>query len=303
MEGQGAEVDVDVCTLFEELLAPSPNATQSAQTRAFIVNRQAGNHLCFLLDSTRFMALPPEVQLRVMLLLDAGLSAGYCSVIRLRLSCENGHLVRKLLELLRAITTPATVAAVAPDEQRRSSSAGREQQGSCDLVQILGRVLGVVCSAGIEIDELKSILRELRVPSRSTPPLLDALSVMSRSRKHEVAIGGDRGVVRSIFDFGGGGAGLVLPATRWPFPQEYQIAAWVRVEPCAVSGSSGTSERAMGKAHLFTCTTDTGAGVDFYIQVARLLRLVDFTALVAAARILSGIPFRQQSVGSRGITS
>lgn len=271
MEVHAEDLSLDVCALFDELLASSPSTNSSAQTRAFIVNRQAGRYLCRLLDSTRFLALSPEVQLQVMLLLDAGLSAGYFSVVRLRLSCDSGYLVQKLLELLRSLaaTSATTVPAVASDDQCCRSSAARGED-ACDLVRLLARILGMVCFAGIEIDELKAVLRELRVPSRSTPPLLDALSVMSRSRKREVAIAGDGRAARSIFDFGGDGAGLVLPVAHWPFHQEYQIVTWVRVEPSAATGSTGspgTSETATGKAHLVTCTTDTGAGVDYYIQV------------------------------------
>ena len=101
MKDPGAELGLDVGTLFDELRTPSPSENKTKPTRGFVVNRQAGNDLCSLLGTATFMALSAEVQLRVASLLYEGLSASYCSVVRLRLSCEGGRLVWKLLDLLR----------------------------------------------------------------------------------------------------------------------------------------------------------------------------------------------------------
>lgn len=281
MEGQGALLaDVDVYTLFGEFLVPPPHegdVTQATQTRVFVVNRQAGLEVCSLLDATRFMALSGDAQLQIVSLLDVGLSAGHCSAVRLRLSCESGQLVRRLLELLKVLP-----AAGPGNEQTRTAG----QQNTGDLMQVLSRVFGMVCSTGVGVDELKGLLHELRVPSASTLPLLGALPVMVRSGKscntwkedsgnREAVMGVDSSgeAIESIFDFGGDGAGLVLPVAHWPFAQEYQIAAWVRVEQSAGLASRAKLGTAAAKAHLVTFTTETGAGVDYYIQVVRLANL------------------------------
>lgn len=276
MKDRGASLAaaaIDVCTLFGEFLLPPPHehdVNQATPTRAFVVNRQAGLEVCSLLDLTRYMALPGEVQVQIMSLLHVGLSAGHCSAVRLRLSCESGQLVRRLLELLKGLAAAGGVGDGAGDEQ--TGTAGQQHTG--DLIQLLSRVLGMVCSAGVGVDELKGILHELRAPSASTLPLLGALSVMVRSdrscntRKEDSRNHPD--MIEDIFDFGGDGAGLVLPVVHWPFAQEYQIAAWVRVEQPAGLGFRPKLGTATAKAHLVTLTTEMGAGIDYFIQVIQL---------------------------------
>lgn len=272
MKDRGASLGgIDVCTLFREFLRPPPHehdVKQATPTRAFVVNHQAGLEVCSLLDSTRFMALPGEVQLHIMSLLHEGLSGGHCSAVRLRLSCESGQLVRCLLELLKGLSAAWGAGDGAGDEQ--TGTAGQQHTG--DLIQVLSRVLGMVCSASVGVDELKGFLHELRAPSASTLPLLGALSMMVRSdrscnstRKEDSRNHPD--MIEDIFDFGGDGAGLVLPVAHWPFAQEYQIAAWVRVEQPAGLGPRAKLGMATAKAHLVTFTTEMGAGIDYYIQV------------------------------------
>ena len=141
-----------------------------------------------------------------------------------------------------------------------------------DLIQLLSRVLGMVCSAGLEVDELKGLLRELREPSAMTQPLVAALAVMTQrdtdSNKKSFAARGSLGcpAVQSIFNFDGKGAGLVLPTFLWPFVQEYQMVCWVRVEQPARSASVGV-HGTQKRAHLVTLTTQMGAGVDYYLEV------------------------------------
>ncbi|CAN0282628.1 unnamed protein product, partial [Ectocarpus sp. 4 AP-2014] len=159
-------------TIFGDLLVPPPyheegDPAKATQARTFVVNRRAGHALCSLLEASTFMALPGDIQRQVMILLEAGLSSGHCSVVRLRLSCEGGQLVRRVLGLLRGL--PATSA-----HAEDSPTAAGEQQDQASVIGVLGHVLGMVCSAGIGVNELKSLLHELRVPSLLTPPILDA---------------------------------------------------------------------------------------------------------------------------------
>lgn len=250
-----------VSALFGELLVPLPHEND-VHDRAFVVNRQAGRRLCCLLEGTRFFALAGDVQLQMVSLLDAGLNAGHCSAVRLRLSCEDGQLIECLVELLKGL-----IARVGGDG---ASFTPAEDNG---LIEVVGRVLGKVCSAGIRVDELKRLLQELRMPSALTPPLLGALSVMARSdgsNTRRQSSGICEEPMESMFDFGGDGAGLVLPVAHWPFPQEYQLVAWVRVEQSATSTAGGAKlKTAATRAHLITFTTEMGAGVDYYIQVLR----------------------------------
>lgn len=262
-------------TIFGDLLVPPPcheecDQDKATQARTFVVNRRAGHDLCSLLEASRFLALPGDVQRQVMVLLEAGLSCGHCSVVRLRLSCEGGQLVQRVLGLLRGLAATAT-------HGEDSPTAGGEQQDQASLIGTLGRVLGMVCSAGIGVNELKSLLHELRVPSMLTPPILDALSVMASRESHSrrnLAGGGKRkpmgvdcAAIGSMFTFGGDGAGLLLPVAAWPFTHEYQFAAWIRVEQSTGLEPPATRGGATRKAHLVTFTTDAGAGVDYYIQV------------------------------------
>lgn len=268
MEGQHVQDLARVCAIFNAMLGPLTTVDdmqevgafgRPSQLQSFVVNCRAGRDLCVLLEPQVFMALSEELQIRVLSLLDLGLGAGICSVIRLRISCESNQgsprLVWKLLGLLKELATQTE----------------RDCGLNNDNVQVLGRVLGMVCSAGIRVDELKAILREFRVPSVTTPPLLAALALMvpATTSNNSKGLGHQRGEhwqsvrgllgVPSMFNFSGEGAGLVLSSLHWPFPQEYQIAAWIRIEP-----SANLVQR---RSHLVTLTTPGGAGVDYYFQV------------------------------------
>lgn len=282
MEGNGTLLTgSDVYALFGELLAPPPHENVVYEG-TFVVNRQAGRRLCCVLQRDTFCSLSGDVQLQIMSLLDAGLNAGHCSAVRLRLGCEGGQLIGRLVELLKGLT--ARVA------DGRSPTAEQDS----GLIEVIGRALGKVCSAGMRVDELKGFLHGLRAPSALTPPLLSALSVMARrdgshtrmqssGNREETADIFRCETIESMFDFGGDGAGLVLPVTRWPFPEEYQLVVWVRVEHSAAF-PAGDAQLRTGKtrAHLVTFTTEMGAGVDYYIQVIRSLLQ---TVLVAATAI------------------
>lgn len=270
MEGNGTLLaGSNVSALFGEFLVPLPHES-GVNKGTFVVNQQAGRRLCCLLQGTRFFALAGDVQLQMISLLDVGLSAGHCSAVRLRLSCEGGELIELLVELLKGLT--------ARGGGGGGSSAAEQNSG---LIEVVGRVLGMVCSAGIGVHELKRLLRELRVPSALTPPLLGALSVMTGSDGSVTRMqsSGNREetvdhyyycceAMESMFDFGGDGAGLVLPVAHWPFPQEYQLVAWVRVDQSAALPAGGA------KLHLVTFQTEMGAGVDYYIQVIHGRRLL-----------------------------
>lgn len=262
MESRDSAVDADVCNLFGGLLVPPPDGNDALEgalrpeERAFVVNRRAGRDLCLQLQPNNFMALSGAIQARILSLMDEGLRAGLCSVIRLRLSCESSQIVWCLLELLKELTCRTDV------ETNRYT----EKRG---LIDALSRVVGMVCSAGLEVDELKGLLRELREPSAMTQPLVAALAVMTR---RDSASNNKSGAlkcpaVQSIFNFDGEGAGLVLPTVRWPFAQEYQILSWVRVEQPAASASVGV-HGAKRRVHLVTLTTQMGAGVDYYLEVS-----------------------------------
>lgn len=269
MEFRDSNADAAVCNLFGGLLVPPPDrndvheATASSslrpQQRAFVVNRRAGRELCLRLQPDKFMAAPGAMQTRILSLMDEGLRAGLCSVIRLRLSCESSQMVWCLLELLKGLTCGTDI------EPHQNTDKSR-------LIELLSRVLGMVCSAGLEVDELKGLLRELREPSAMTQPLVAALAVMTQrdtdSKKKSFAAGGTLRcpAVQSIFNFDGEGAGLVLPNVRWPFAQEYQMVCWVRVEQPARSASVGV-HGTKRRAHLVTLTTQMGAGVDYYLEV------------------------------------
>lgn len=268
MEGRDVQDCAGVCAIFDALLAPLTTVDEMEEVgafgrpshlRSFVVNCQAGRDLCVLLKPQVFMVLSAELQIRVMSLLNIGLGAGICSVIRLRISCESSQgsprLIWKLLGLLKEFAT------------QTERDCGLDK----NIVQVLGRVLGMVCSAGIRVDELKAILREFRVPSVTTPPLLAALALMvpATTSNNSKGFGHQREEhwqsvrrlfsVPSMFNFSGEGAGLVLPSLHWPFPQQYQIAAWIRTEP--------SENNARRRSHLVTLATSEGAGVDYYFQV------------------------------------
>ncbi|CAM9119961.1 unnamed protein product, partial [Sphacelaria rigidula] len=150
--------------------------------------------------------------------------------------------------------------------------ASERHSGGQEVIRLLARVIGVVTSARVEVDELKWILRELRVPSGLTLPLATALATIAPGGDifcDPRVAGADQGrscsaTVRSVFNFDGEGAGLVFPEMDWPFAQEYQIALWLRVE------SPARSETTVTRAHLLTLATHSGAGVDYYLEGSRL---------------------------------
>lgn len=286
-----AHPTMDVCRLFGGLLVPPPNAddverrstspgkpfTQQQprhlQYRTFVVNREAGRDLCTHLEPRIFMALPEATQAQVVFMMLAGLRAGICSAIRLRLSCEGDDLMWRLLDLLTELAAGRT-------ERAETRGGGQDEvtRDGGNVIPVLGQVLGMVGSAGVGVDELKGVLRALRIPSAITPPLMEALAVMaspsdSSARQWFARPGLVKDpccppAVRRMFNFDGEGAGLALPAVSWPFTQEYQIAAWVRVEPSAAGSASSKT-----KAHLVTFTSHAGAGVDYYIEVRRQQRM------------------------------
>lgn len=264
--------ELDVCFIFSRLLLPSPTteeveflSTPSRQNlrqlkpRSFVVNPDQGNKLFALLEPPSFLALPGPAKAQVLSLIYIGLRAGICSAVRLRLSCDGDQLVWRLLDLLKKL----------------SASSDANDSQAC-LTSILGEVLGMVCSAGLGVDELKGLLCELRVPSAMTPQLVTALTTMTspggapdgfpREGPSGDSMSNPR-VFHRIFNFDGHGAGLVLPAVSWPFSQEYQLAAWVRVDPSAQSQSTATKDGEKSKPHLFTFASEVGIGVDYYLEV------------------------------------
>lgn len=265
MDSQDALHSADVSALFKRLCTgippPMPIKTEhgenSTRQCSFVKNCEAGLLLCSRLEPATFLGLPRAVQMRILTWMEEGLTAGVSSAMRLQLSCENGQLVRRLFDLLNRL------ASVDPD-----------------LTQVLGRVLGMVCSTSIKVDELKALLRELLMPSAMTAPLVAALSAMSlggsmcagtRSPGGELMSYCQGRGVRSVFNFDGEGAGLILPSVRWPFAHEYQIAAWIRTEHIQEpkEGHTDSTLRNMkNKAHLMTFMTDAGAGVDFFLEVS-----------------------------------
>lgn len=285
MESMNAQDNANACTLFAALLVPPPTAEDVrailAQSRpeiswSFVADFSAARDLCAQLEPLTFTALSELMQLRILTLMEAGLACGMSSVLRLRIGCESESehpsirwfgdesrsrrhtLVWRLLALLRKLA-------------EKSNSDG-DRQG---LMRILGRVIGMVCSTGIKVNELKWILREIREPSAATKSLLTALSIMvssGSSRDDENVF--SRGptitcptVVRSVFNFDGAGSGLVLPEMQWPFAQEYQVALWLRVDEHAGLASNVTNEACSRRAHVFTLVTHFGAGVDYYLEV------------------------------------
>lgn len=265
--------DINVCNLFEGLLVPPPTPddvigieasnARWPHHRSFVVNRVAGRGLCTKLQPHHFLALSWPVQEQILCLMEEGLRAGVCSTVRLRISCETSRLVWTLLELLKSF-----------------SSSADEKWDKSNMIKVLGRILGFVCSAGIEVDELKGLLCELGVPSLISPPLVEALAVMAPSGTTFTWKGFPRPAqvvkkppaIRRMFNFDGQGAGLVLPTmVHWPFEQEYQIAAWVRVEPRVGLTPSVTRGMAKRKAHLATFVSKLGAGFDYYLKVSSTL--------------------------------
>lgn len=261
--------DAIASSLFRGLLVPSPTVEDVQNIvveprfhapRNFVVNTSAGHDLCAQLEPHTFTALSVSMQARILALMEVGLSAGVCSAVRLRLACESESehpsLVWRLLVLL---------------EEMSNKRVGD------DAPQVLGRVLGMVCSAGIDVGELKWILREVRVSSAVINPHLLALKNMvtdssSRGGAHfdwdESTSGRSPLTVHSMFNFDGAGSGLVLPDMDWPFAQEYQIALWLRVEHCAGLASIAGGGSVTRRAHLVTFATYGGAGVDYYFEVS-----------------------------------
>lgn len=281
MDGMCAHEDAEACRLFHGLIVPPPSAEdcanivsgrKSRMSWSFVVHYESARDLCARLETPTFMTLSESMQTRILSLMDAGLTGGIYSVLRLRTGCESGpehpsllwlgcetgprqpSLVWRLLGLLKALAA-------------KSARDG----GGQEVIRILARVIGMVCSARVEVDELKWILREVRTPSSITQPLLTALATMVPKDSNLAdprVVGAEPGrscpvTVRSVFNFDGAGSGLVLPEMDWPFAQEYQIAFWLRVE----NSENARSETSTGRAHLLTLATNAGAGVDYYIEV------------------------------------
>lgn len=286
MDGMSTREDEEVCSLFRGLLMPTPSAEDCAAILSgkksrlactFVVNYEKARDLCARLETTTFTALSESMQMRILTLIDVGLAGGIYSVLRLRTGCESGpehpsllwlgceagprqpSLVVRLLRLLKAL---------APKSGRDDHGAS---QGGQEVMRILARVIGTVCSARVEVDELKWVLREVRAPSGITQPLLTALAAMTPKYNNLAdprVVGAEPGrscaaIVPSVFNFDGAGSGLVLPEMDWPFAQEYQIAFWLRVD----NSEHARSETLSKRAHLLTLTTYAGAGVDYYIEV------------------------------------
>lgn len=285
MEMRSSGDDLAASNLFSKLLCPPPapedvrDMMERAQYRdeyprdlrtgaeessfrvhrAFVVNYVAAKELCVQLEPSTFKVLPLSLQSRILMLVETGLAAGICSAVRLRLGCEHSpgdpSLVWRLLQLLEEF-----------------SRSDREDATRMHVIQMLGRILRVVCTVGINVPELKWILRQLQVASAATEPLLLALgtSLPDVSDDRMLARRGAkrRHTPRSIFNFDGTGSGLIIPMTRWSFAQEYQTAFWLRVEKYP-GRSNGDADGNSRGAHLVTFNTDSGAGVDFYFEVGR----------------------------------
>lgn len=276
--------DAAASDLFKKLLSPPPtaedvrllmeesghlmtlkdlrniNEPRCGVPPSFVVNRKAAQELCAQLEPHVFTTLSYPFQMRILVLMDIGLAAGVCSAVRLRLGCESNtqpmSLVRRLLDLLKKVAT---------------------RTGEEGIMQILGRVLRVVCYARVKVDELKWILQELCSPSATTKPLLFALGASQADINDDVEIycrSTSTGhlprlpTVRSIFNFDGVGSGLVLPEMPWPFAQEYQFSFWERLEQGCGFIADTTDESATRRAHLVTFTTRGGAGVDYFLEVS-----------------------------------
>ncbi|CAM9518513.1 unnamed protein product, partial [Phaeothamnion confervicola] len=203
--------------------------------------------------------------------------------------------------------------------------APRSKHG--DAVRALaGDILGQIGAAGIEPWDLKEVLRRLRSPSPSTVPLLTALAKMASPRGARRGAKGwrrrggtddldgeDNGLsgyrfpasagdgelhadpapddpgpsLSGFFAFGGEGSGLRLPLADWPFPHEYQVALWLRVEAFPGSRRSsggGGGENGNNRAHVLRLSSPDGLGIDYYLEDSQLCVAVDDRYKGAAIR-------------------
>jgi hypothetical protein len=130
------------------------------------------------------------------------------------------------------------------------------------------RLLGPLGAAGMQIKDLKQILRFLRKPSELSLSMLQTLKSMITLDDTIM-----KAFPTSFFNLGGARAGLFLPKTPWPFPREYQLTMWFRLE-----GEQDPRGPGIDGAHLFTCTSATGEGVDITINKCRLAVTVQISS-------------------------
>ncbi|CAM9208865.1 unnamed protein product [Discosporangium mesarthrocarpum] len=283
LEDLSRDHDALVAKLFERFLIPPPAreyvnilATYKGlgfpvpQPCAFVVNECSGRALMRILDPSVFLSLPLSVQVRVIGVVEAGLRAGLYSIIRLRLSCEGGN---KILRGAFHDTLPGKLIPLLHQVGEMKSDQRLWREGLLDL---LGRVLGRVCRAGLKVSELKAVLKSLSKPSDLLEPLLTSMTLMLDSQpgaQHGDVGGLGKATVKRIFSFGGEGSGLFLPEMTWPFPHEYQIAFLLRVENFRAASQQILGEGST-EAHLVTLMTEDGAGIDVILKASRLCFIV-----------------------------
>ncbi|CAM9106363.1 unnamed protein product [Choristocarpus tenellus] len=243
------------------------NLSGSSFCAKFVADESDGEALVALLDRSTFLNFAHSVQSRVLALVEERLRGGLYSVIRFRLSCERRNasdwntctsmLSERLMSLLHHFSGVV-------DYQNHDKET---------IMDRLGKIMGMVLSAAVEVCELKALLKGLHEPSALTSPLLTAMKLMT-DEEHNMEVEKGRflsgAAVKHMFCFGGEGSGLALPRMMWPFPHEYQMCFLLRVEIFpGLCGSTSTQQKP-AQAHLVTLLTEDGAGIDVVLEGSRL---------------------------------
>jgi hypothetical protein len=142
-------------------------------------------------------------------------------------------------------------------------------------------LIGFSASIGISVHELRKFLSFLKIPSELSLSLVQTLQLMLQP---------DDGVTKacppSIFNFSGPGSGIIINKIAFPFPKEYQVCCWFRLEsfeedfPNESSASRAFNTDDNRIQHIITWTNSSRKGLDIYIEKSQLMVAVSHTSKV-----------------------
>lgn len=143
-------------------------------------------------------------------------------------------------------------------------------------------LLGYCGSIGVSLHEFKKFLSYLRTPSEFSLSLLQSLQLMLQPDD-----GATKACPPSIFNFSGVGSGIFVKNIAFPFPKEYQVSFWFRLESVEedfpstdIRGSRAFNIDMNRSQHLFTWIGAGRKGLDVYIEKSQLLVAVSHTSKV-----------------------
>ena len=126
------------------------------------------------------------------------------------------------------------------------------------VLKRLVRLIGIVSTSGVAPREMKVLLSMLRSPCPLSVSILQTLKAMTKS---------DDGIVKAapscFFNFNGSGSGLFAAPYNFPFPREYQLCAWVRLDRISPT-------RNVYESPQFASFSNMHAGINIYFDQRQL---------------------------------